>query len=128
MATTDRWSDERLEMFVGSLLRWGVVAAAALVALGGIVYLLRYGGVAPSVGTFHGEPEDLRRPAGIVRAALAGRGRGLIQLGLLVLIATPIARVAFSLFAFARQRDRLYVAITAVVLALLLVGLAGLAG
>ena len=55
--------------------------------------------------------------------ALQGRGRGIIQLGLLLLIATPIARVVFSVYAFARQRDRTYVLVTLVVLAVLLYSL-----
>jgi uncharacterized membrane protein len=61
--------------------------------------------------------------SGIVRDALTLRGRGIIQLGLLLLIATPVARVAFSVAAFAFQRDRLYVVVTLVVLAILLYSL-----
>jgi uncharacterized membrane protein len=49
-----------------------------------------------------------------------------IQLGLLLLIATSIARVGFSVFAFAIERDRLYAAITLVVLAVLFASLFGL--
>jgi uncharacterized membrane protein len=49
-------------------------------------------------------------------------GRGIIQLGLLLLIATPIARVAFAAYGFARQRDWMYVGIAAFVLSVLLYG------
>ena len=49
--------------------------------------------------------------------------RAIVQLGLVLLIATPVARVAFTLVAFARQRDRAYVMITTIVLALLLYSL-----
>lgn len=56
---------------------------------------------------------------------LDGRGRALIQLGLLLLIATPVSRVAFSVFAFERQRDWTYVGITLAVLAVLVYSLAG---
>jgi uncharacterized membrane protein len=49
-------------------------------------------------------------------------GRGLIQLGLL-LILVPVVRVAIAAFAFHRQRDRLYVAISLLVLGLLLYSL-----
>jgi len=48
---------------------------------------------------------------------------GIIQLGLLLLIATPVARVAFSVVAFAAERDWLYVAITLIVLAILIYSL-----
>jgi uncharacterized membrane protein len=68
---------------------------------------------------FRGEPGDLQSVTGIIADAKAFDGRGLIQLGVLVLIATPIARVAFSVIGFARQRDWLYVVMTLVVLVLL---------
>jgi len=48
---------------------------------------------------------------------------GLIQFGLLVLIATPVARVAFCAGGFLRQRNGLYVAISSVVLMVLLYSL-----
>jgi uncharacterized membrane protein len=54
---------------------------------------------------------------------MAFHARGLIQLGLLVLILTPIGRVTFSVFAFVYQRDWMYVAITLIVLVLLLTSL-----
>ncbi len=46
-------------------------------------------------------------------------GRGIIQLGLLLLVATPVARVIFSVAAFALQQDWIYVVITLIVLAVL---------
>ncbi len=49
----------------------------------------------------------------------------MIQLGLLLLIATPIARVAFSVVGFAIERDRMYVVFTLIVLAILLYSLLG---
>jgi uncharacterized membrane protein len=63
--------------------------------------------------------------SGIVKDALAFRGRGLIQLGLLLLIATPLARVAFSVAAFALEGDRLYVVVALIVLAVLICSLVG---
>ena len=123
-----RWSDERVDALLGGLLRTGVLLAAAIVALGGALYLAKYGGGTPAYGDFHGEPADLRSVGGIVRAALELRGRGLIQLGLLVLIATPVARVGFSLYAFLRQRDWTYVVITGFVLVLLVLSLTGVVG
>ena len=61
----------------------------------------------------------------MIRSVLKGRGRGLIQLGLLMLISTPIARVAFSIVGFAMERDRMYVTFTLVVLLILLYSLLG---
>jgi uncharacterized membrane protein len=69
----------------------------------------------------------LRTLRGIVRAALGLHPRGIIQLGLVLLIATPVARVAFSVFAFAVERDRMYVVFTLMVLGILILSLAGIA-
>ncbi len=119
------WSDEKVETMMGNLLRAGVVLAAAVVLVGGLVYLLRQGAAQPGYNLFRGEPADLRSIRGIVQDASTLRGRGIIQLGLLLLIATPVARVAFSVYAFARQGDRIYVVVTLIVLTLLLYGLTG---
>ena len=119
------WSDQRIEAIIGDLLRAGVIFSGAIVLIGGMVYLLHQGNTMPHYGVFHGEPSDLRSVSGIVRDALARHGRGIIQLGLLFLIATPVARVVFSIFAFAVQRDRLYVAVTLIVLAVLMFSLTG---
>jgi uncharacterized membrane protein len=119
------WTDQRIEAIIGDLLRAGVIFSGAIVLIGGVVFLIHRGNTTPIYGVFHGEPSDLRRISGIVRYALAGRGRGIIQLGLLLLIATPVARVVFSIFAFAVQRDWLYVAVTLIVLAVLMFSLTG---
>jgi uncharacterized membrane protein len=117
------WTDERVEQIVGILLQVGVLTAALVVATGGAVYVARHRTEPAGHAVFYGEPGDLRSPAGIVKDALAGSGRGIIQLGLLLLIATPVARVIFSVFAFARERDFLYVVLTLIVLAVLLYSL-----
>jgi hypothetical protein len=73
------------------------------VLAGGLAYLSRHGGEAPGYHVFRGEPADLRSLRGILQEAWSLRGRGIIQLGLLLLIATPVARVAFLVYAFAGQ-------------------------
>ena len=99
--------------------------SAALVTLGGLVYVFSNGLTLSDYRVFQGEPEELRRAGSIIKYAFSFDGKGLIQLGILVLIATPIARVAFSIFAFLRQRDRMYVMVTCVVLAVLCYSLFG---
>ena len=121
-APLDR-SERRLDEIVGLLLRTGVLIAAVFVLTGGVLYLISQHGPIPNYHVFHGEPEQLRSVSGIVHAALALRGEGLIQFGLLILIATPIARVALSLLVFLYQKDWVYVAVTLVVLGLLLYSL-----
>jgi len=122
---SEAWSDRRTESVIGALLRLGVLLSAAVVLFGGLIYLVRHGTSAPDYRLFHGEPTELRTLSGILSYALSLHGHGIIQLGLLILIATPVARVAFSVVAFALERDRLYVVITLVVLSVLLLSLAG---
>jgi uncharacterized membrane protein len=119
------WSDQRIEQTVGNLLRLGLLLATAVVVVGGAIYLTRHGSEPPEYGIFRGQPADLRGLRGIVELTMDWRGRGIIQLGLLILLATPVARVAFSIVAFALQRDRLYVAVTVVVLGVLLYSIIG---
>ncbi len=120
---TSRREEYRFERFLGNFLRFGVSLSVIFVAIGGIRYLVHYGTDAPNYRVFRGEPADLRELSGIANDVLSFRRRGSIQFGLLLLIATPIARVALSAIAFARQGDRIYFAITSFVLAILLFSL-----
>ena len=119
------WSDEKMEQIIGTLLISGVIVAALIVLVGGVLYLIRYGATLPDYTVFRGEPAELRSLFGIVRGALSFQIRSVIQLGLLLLIATPVARVAFSILAFALQRDRTYVIVTLIVFAVLIYSLIG---
>ena len=119
------WTDQRIENILGNLLRAGVLLSALVVLIGGVIYLLRHGHSAVDFRVFRGEPADLRDIRGIVSETLTLRGRGIIQFGLLLLIATPVARVAFSIFGFAEERDRMYVVFTLIVFSILLYSLIG---
>ena len=119
------WSDRKVEEGIGTLLRTGVLLSAAIVLLGGAIYLTRYGESPADYRVFRGEPRELRQIRGIVHEAISLRGRGIIQLGLLLLIATPVARVIFSIFGFAAEKDYLYVGFASVVLVILVCGLLG---
>jgi uncharacterized membrane protein len=120
------WSDQRVEGAVGTLLRAGVLLAAAVVLAGAVLYLVQQGSGEHDYARFHGEPAGLREPGDVLAGALTLEGTAVIQLGILLLIATPVARVAFSAVAFAMQRDRLYVLVSLFVLCILLAGLTGL--
>lgn len=117
--------EKRFESLMGQMLRAGVILSATLVLIGGLLYLVKFGSVRPDYRIFRSEPADLRFVQPVVADAAARHARGLIQLGLLVLIATPIARVAFSVTAYLSERDWLYSAITLIVLAILLYSLTG---
>ncbi len=116
-------TDTTIERMLGVLLRAGVVVSGLVVFAGGLYFLARHGHEYADHRTFHGEPSVDRIVGQIVAGAFALRGRSIIQFGLLLLIATPIARVAVSLVAFALERDRTYVVITAIVLTVLLYSL-----
>jgi uncharacterized membrane protein len=120
-----RAAEERLDREIGMLLQLGVLIAAVVASVGGLVYFVRHGGEPAFYDVFRGEPQDLRSVWGVVRDAAALRGRAVIQLGLLLLVATPVARVALTLVAFARLGDRRYAFITGLVLAALLFSLLG---
>ena len=117
------WTDERMDLKLSQMLRAGVILAAGVVLIGGVVFLLRHGEANPTYRPFRGEPPSFRLVSGIVRGVGGFSGRAIIQLGLLILIATPVARVAFSIYVFLRERDRLYVLATLLVFLLLLYSL-----
>lgn len=119
------WTDRRIDRIIGTLLKVGVTLSALIVLVGGGIYLARHGMEVSDYRIFRGEPSDLCNVSGIVKEALTLHGRGIVQIGLLMLIATPVARVAFAVLAFAMQRDRTYVTVTLIVLAILLYSLAG---
>jgi uncharacterized membrane protein len=120
-----RWSDQKIEGAIGRLLQAGVLLSACIVFFGACVYLVRHGNSLADYRTFRGEPADYRTLKGVMASVLTFHGRGIIQLGLFLLIATPITRVAFSIWGFAAERDKMYVAFTVAVLAILIYCLVG---
>jgi len=119
------WSDRQVETILGNLLRTGVIVSAVVVAIGAAVYLSRHGTSLPDYRSFKGEPGDLRSVGGIIKKTLAESGRGIIQLGLLLLIATPVMRVLLSFVAFVKQGDKIYVIVTLIVFIILIYSLMG---
>ena len=118
-------NDVRVENMLGQVLRAGVLIAASVVFSGGVLYLIQYGRTVTDKQVFQSEPAEFRSVSGVIHDALTLDSRGIIQLGLLLLIATPIARVIFSVIAFAIQGDRAYVVFASIVLAVLLFSLSG---
>jgi uncharacterized membrane protein len=117
------FDDRRMETMMGRLLQSGVLLASTVVLVGGVLYLRKHDGKPVNYRTFTGEAADLRHPGQLLHLLAAGDAAAIVQLGILLLIATPVARVLFAAIAFAMERDRLYVCISVVVLAVLLFGL-----
>jgi len=114
-----QWNDARMRELMGTLLRVGVLASAFLVIMGGVLFFIQHPNEIFDFTIFKGEPARFRQVHLIVKEALNFRGRDVIQLGILMLIATPVARVIFSLIGFLIEKDWIYVTITAVVLLIL---------
>jgi uncharacterized membrane protein len=117
--------EQKLEDLIAHLLRAGVVAAALVVIGGAVFYLGIHPWARVDYRAFKGEPEPLKAVHGIMRFAFSADPTGIMQLGLLILIATPIARVIFSMIAFAIENDRMYVWFTMIVLGVLMYSLFG---
>ncbi len=118
-------TDRTIERIVSVILRSGVLISGTVVLLGGVFFLTSHGHERVEYHTFHAQPATDRLVHHIIAGAVALRARSIIQLGVLLLVATPIARVAFSIVGFALERDKLYVLITSIVLGILLYSLIG---
>jgi len=122
-APNPTWTDQRIEILVGVMLRTGVMLAAAIVLTGGILYLAHASGPRPDYAHFHAEPAEFTHFSGIIHGVAALNPESIIMLGLLVLIATPVARVVMCIVGFLFERDRLYMAVSTIVLVILLYSL-----
>lgn len=120
------WTDTEVERLIAQLLKAGVVAAAATVLLGGVLAIARTGGrPRPDLSRFDAASSALLPHGDLVRGLWHLDSTAWIQVGLVILVATPVLRVAVSAYAFVRQRDWTYVVITLAVLAVLTYGLLG---
>ena len=123
MDSDNKFSDHEMESEMGTLLRAGVILACVIMFAGGVLFLSRHGTERDAYTTFQGEPASLRTIRGILREVRQGSARGIIQLSVLVMIATPVMRVAFAVYGFSRQRQWIFTGISLTVLALLAFGL-----
>ncbi len=124
-----------MEGIVATVLRYGVLLSFAIVLLGSIWLFASgrtgYAGLRTTgenalhaLTQYRGDHDIATMPTTpgeVFVGAAHGRPYAIIILGLLVLIATPVLRVAVSVVTFAWERDRLYTIITAYVLAILIV-------
>ncbi|WIG98257.1 DUF1634 domain-containing protein [Myxococcus sp. SDU36] len=111
------------ELLISDLLRYGVAASLALVTLGTVVTFFRHPDYLVSSEALQRltSPHPVPHTLGdVVTGALAARGQAFVMAGLLVMMAVPVMRVALSLLIFRQQKDRLYMGITATVLAMLI--------
>lgn len=116
-------ADVATERLIGRLLQVGVAISAAVLLLGWGLFLVTHGSDAADFRDFHDTPESQSSVAGVIRGALSLRAPELMQLGIVLLVATPVARVALTVVAFLRRRDGAFALLSAIVLLILLYGL-----
>lgn len=117
------FDDKRMEYIMGRLLQVGVLFSSAVVLIGGVLFLLRQSGHVSHYRIFKSEPNTLRSLKGLASLLASGSPEAIIMIGVLLLIATPIARVVFAAISFALERDLLYLLISLTVLGVLIFGL-----
>jgi uncharacterized membrane protein len=117
--------ERNTRVLVSKLLRVGVLTAASITFIGGILFFIQHPETIFAYDTFNGEPARLRQATIIIREALAFKSRAVIQFGILVLIATPVLRVFFSLVGFTIEKDWTFVVITGIVVIVLMYSLLG---
>lgn len=121
-AGAQHFDDRSMETIMGRVLQVGVLLASFVMLAGGILYVKVHHGANPDYRVFSSEPQRLRHFHGILTGVATGDPAAIIQLAVLLLIATPVARVVFALIAFAIERDKLYILVSTIVLAVLLYG------
>ena len=120
-----RPSDAQVGLWISAVLRGGVLLAAAVVLIGAVLYLAAHAFEHIDFSHFHAVAAGLDSVHGVAHGVFAGDSQAVMQLGLLLLVATPVTRVALSLVSFAAERDWLYVVITLIVLGVLVASLFG---
>lgn len=116
-------AETRLDTAIGYALRIGVSIAALIVFAGLVVHLVHGHDVIPRYQEFHGIPALLEHPSSIFSGKHSSPSERTIMAGILLLIATPLARVILCILGFALEKDRLYVLVSSIVLAVLLYSL-----
>jgi len=111
--------DRRLENIIGRLLQAGVLLAAAVVLAGGILFLARHRSEPANFHTFVAGAPNIRMLHGIVQSAAHGNSEALMQIGLVLLILTPVSRVAVAVVGFFLEKDRMYTVVSLIVLLIL---------
>ena len=112
-------TDMQMDAAIANVLRFGISLAATLMVLGGWFYL-KHPTMQPSdYAHFHGSSVDLHNLGKVLTGSRLADSTSVLELGIVLLIATPIARVVLCVVDFARQRDKLYVAVSLGVLLVL---------
>lgn len=114
-AKNGSFKDTDMQVIIGWILRIGVVLSMVVVIVGGILFVYRHGNTIADYHVFKGVPYFIRGAGGIIQGILNFRGQAIIQAGIILLVLTPVIRVAFSAIGFFLEKDYLYTCITLLV-------------
>lgn len=120
-----KFKDTDIQSLIGKVLRGGMIVSISIVFIGGLFFLYRHGGTIANYKVFKGIPDFVQHPSTLIDGAIHLKGQAIIQLGIILLIATPILRVICSMFGFVLEKDYLYVGISALVLLIILFSMLG---
>lgn len=112
--------ESNLDFVLSWVLRIGLGIAFIIVFIGGSLFLWQHANDHIDYKVFNGQFISLKGIKESFESAVYDHYLGFIQLGILLLIATPIVRVIFCMVIFAIERDMLYVSLSGVVLIILL--------
>ncbi|MGZ3946368.1 MAG: DUF1634 domain-containing protein [Mucilaginibacter sp.] len=123
MASRGKFKDTDMQLIIGWILRGGVAVSMVIVVIGGIFFISRHGHSIPDFHTFKGTPQFISTPEGVLLGVVHLRGQAIIQLGIALLIATPILRVVFAAIGFILEKDHLYTLISLIVLLVIIISM-----
>lgn len=107
---------EDVELIIGKIMQIGVLIAGAVLIIGVIALLVQGdGGYAANAHPY--------RPGTILAGVAAFKPYAIMMLGIFLLILTPVLRVVVSIYAFIKEKDKLYAWITTVVLIILVIAM-----
>ncbi len=115
-----KFKDVDIQILLGKVLRTGTTLSISIVLLGGMIFLFRHGNSIINYSKFTGIPDFVHYIKQLIPAAFNFKGQAIIQLGIILLIGTPILRVLFSAIGFALERDYLYVFISLLVFSIII--------
>ena len=115
------FTDVDLNRSVGNLLRLGVLLSV-ITSIIGFIKLFTDGFVMPKKYTLLDMGTSSEKVWGLFwRSLMKGEGMAIIQLGILMLILTPLMRIIFALIGYLKEKDYTYVIISSIVLIIMII-------
>jgi uncharacterized membrane protein len=122
----DSSQDRQTDLAISNILRTGVIVSTIVAFAGVLIFVIHNSNAnRPSFAHFHGLPDTLTTLQGILNQSFHGNPEAIMQSGVVLLLFTPIIRVAFSALVFLKQRDWFYLWTSVIVLCVLLFSLLG---